>query len=144
MSSREEQFTPVASADAGAQLDDVGTSARQTPGEPVVTLTSVAADSTLLERVVEALKEVYDPEIPVNIYDLGLIYRVEIDNETRVAVDMTLTAPGCPVAQTFPMTVQKAVCGVAGVADAVVELVWDPPWDQGRISDVARLQLGLL
>ncbi|MDP6530703.1 MAG: SUF system Fe-S cluster assembly protein [Arenicellales bacterium] len=144
MSSREEQFTPAASADAGSGLDDVGTSARQAPGEPVVTLTSVAADNTLLERVVEALKEVYDPEIPVNIYDLGLIYRVEIDNETRVAVDMTLTAPGCPVAQTFPMTVQKAVCGVAGVAEAVVELVWDPPWDQGRISDVARLQLGLL
>lgn len=98
----------------------------------------------LLEKIVEALKGVYDPEIPVNIYDLGLIYRLDIDSAGTVQIDMTLTAPGCPVAQTFPATVECAVKAVDGVKDAHVELVWDPPWGRERMSEAALLQLGML
>lgn len=98
----------------------------------------------LHERVVEALRSVYDPEIPVNIYDLGLIYRLDIDADGQVRIDMTLTAPGCPVAQTFPCTVECAVKAVEGVKDAKVELVWDPPWSRDRMSEAALLQLGML
>ena len=99
---------------------------------------------TLKDRVVEALRGVYDPEIPVNIYDLGLIYRLEIDEHSAVAVDMTLTAPGCPVAQTFPGTVEREIMSVPGVTAAHVELVWDPPWSQDRMSEEAKLELGML
>ncbi len=94
--------------------------------------------------VVEALRTVYDPEIPVNIYDLGLIYGIDIDQDYQVHVRMTLTAPGCPVAQTFPETVADRVRQVEGVSDATVELVWDPPWTQARMSEAAKLSLGLL
>lgn len=104
---------------------------------------SEPSDETVVERVIAALKTVYDPEIPVNIYDLGLIYRVE-SNQRMVEVDMTLTAPGCPVAQTFPGMVEGTVKLVPGVTDAIVELVWDPPWRQEMISEEARLELGLL
>ncbi len=98
----------------------------------------------LEERVVDAMRGVYDPEIPVNIYDLGLIYRLEIDAQGAVAVDMTLTAPGCPVAQTFPGTVEREIMSVPGVTAAHVELVWDPPWSPDRMSDEAKLELGML
>ncbi len=92
--------------------------------------------------VITALKEIFDPEIPVNIYDLGLIYAVDITDKGEVFIKMTLTAPGCPVAQTFPGTVEEAVKKVPGVSDANVELVWDPPWTQERMSELARLELG--
>lgn len=96
-------------------------------------------------RVIEALRTVFDPEIPVNIYDLGLVYALDIDEAAgRVAVRMTLTAPGCPVARTFPSIVEDVVRSVEGVGDATVELVWDPPWNKERLSEAARLQLGLL
>lgn len=95
-------------------------------------------------RVIEALKGVYDPEIPVNIYDLGLIYHLDIDPNGNVVIQMTLTAPGCPVAQTFPGTVECAVECVDGVQDARVELVWEPPWTRDRMSEAAKLQLGML
>jgi FeS assembly SUF system protein len=98
----------------------------------------------LQEKVTEMLRSIYDPEIPVNIYDLGLIYTVNIDPLGNVEVQMTLTAPGCPVAQTFPGTVQDAVKSVEGVNDAKVELVWEPAWTQDRMSEAAKLQLGLL
>lgn len=99
----------------------------------------------LEERVVVALKTVYDPEIPVNIYDLGLIYRLQVDEASgQVEVDMTLTAPGCPVAQTFPGTVQERVEMVEGVHSAKVNLVWDPPWSRERMSEAAQLELGML
>lgn len=98
----------------------------------------------LRERVIKALKGIYDPEIPVNIYDLGLIYGLEIDAEGRVVIRMTLTAPGCPVAQSFPGTVEAAVRSVSGVREASVALVWEPPWTQERMSEEARLELGLL
>ncbi len=97
----------------------------------------------LRARVTEALRTVFDPEIPVNIYDLGLIYRLDIDQRGAVELDMTLTAPGCPVAQTFPGTVEAAVKKVQGVTDARVDLVWDPPWTQDRMTDAAKLELGL-
>ncbi|MBI3899601.1 MAG: SUF system Fe-S cluster assembly protein [Gammaproteobacteria bacterium] len=98
----------------------------------------------LKERIIDALKTVYDPEIPVNIYDLGLIYNIGIDAEAHVHLQMTLTAPGCPVAQTFPGVVENAVKAVNGVKDAAVELVWDPPWSRERMSEAALLQLGML
>ena len=102
------------------------------------------APDGLRERIVEALRTVYDPEVPVNIYDLGLIYRLDIDDQGVVALSMTLTAHGCPVAQTFPGTVEAAVKSVPGVKDATVELVWDPPWSRERMSEAAQLQLGML
>lgn len=99
----------------------------------------------LEERVIDALRTVFDPEIPVNIYDLGLVYGLDVDEaEGGVGIRMTLTAPGCPVAQTFPATVEDAVFSVSGVNDVHVELVWDPPWSRDRMSDAARLQLGML
>ncbi len=97
----------------------------------------------LQEAVILALKEVYDPEIPVNIYDLGLIYEVNIEENNHIDVKMTLTTPGCPVAQTFPGTVEEAVNKVEGVSDCSVELVWEPPWTQDRMTEAARLELGI-
>lgn len=94
--------------------------------------------------VVDALRAVYDPEIPVNIYDLGLIYDVAINEQAEVDIKMTLTAPGCPVAHTFPIAVEQAVKAVVGVTDCTVELVWDPPWTMERMSEAARLELGLM
>ena len=96
------------------------------------------------ENVIAALRTVYDPEIPVNIYDLGLIYNVEVGPDGVVTVEMTLTAPGCPVAETFPGTVENAVKRAPGVTAAQVELVWDPPWCPDRMSDEARLELDML
>lgn len=100
-------------------------------------------NDALKEAVIIALKTVFDPEIPVNIYDLGLIYDVSIDDVQHVHIQMTLTSPGCPVAQTFPGTVEQAVNQVDGVSDSQVELVWEPPWTQERMSEVARLELGI-
>ncbi len=100
-------------------------------------------NEALKEAVILGLKTVFDPEIPVNIYDLGLIYDITIDAKHHVHVQMTLTSPGCPVAQTFPGTVEKAVNEVEGVTDCTVELVWEPPWDQERMSEAARLELGI-
>jgi len=97
----------------------------------------------LEEQVIAALKTIFDPEIPVNIYDLGLIYGVEIDEEQHVKILMTLTSPGCPVAQTFPGTVEQTINQVPDVTDCIVELVWEPPWTQERMSEVARLELGM-
>ena len=91
-----------------------------------------------------ALKEIFDPEIPVNIYDLGLIYGVEVDDNASVVVTMTLTTPHCPVAESMPGEVEMRVCSVPGVRDAEVNLVWDPPWDMGKMTDEARLELGML
>jgi FeS assembly SUF system protein len=99
--------------------------------------------ASLRERVVEALKTVYDPEIPVNIFDLGLIYDIDIDAANHVKLRMTLTAPGCPVAQTFPGTVEGVIKSVPGVESAVVELVWEPAWTRDRMTEVAKLQLGM-
>lgn len=98
----------------------------------------------LYERVIEALKEIYDPEIPVNIYDLGLIYEVRITPEHHARIKMTLTTPHCPVAESMPGEIELRVGAVPGVGDAEVELVWDPPWDPQKMSDEAKLELGML
>ena len=102
------------------------------------------AGGELQQAVIEALKEIYDPEIPVNIYDLGLIYGVEVDEESDVTITMTLTTPHCPVAETMPGEVELRASSVPGIRDAEVALVWDPPWSPEKMSDEARLELGML
>lgn len=94
-------------------------------------------------RVLDAIKTIFDPEIPVNIYEMGLIYDVVVDASGMVGVTMTLTAPACPAAQSLPIEVRDKARTVAGVTDAKVEVVWDPPWTRDRMSDVAKLQLGM-
>lgn len=98
----------------------------------------------LRENVIAALRTIYDPEIPVNIYDLGLIYQLDAGEDGKVSIRMTLTAPGCPVAASFPGTVESRLREVPGVSDVRVELVWDPPWSKDRIPEDVKLQLGLL
>ncbi|MGD9829895.1 MAG: SUF system Fe-S cluster assembly protein [Hyphomicrobiaceae bacterium] len=93
--------------------------------------------------IIAALKTVYDPEIPADIYELGLIYKIDVDDYRNVTVDMTLTAPGCPVAGEMPIWVENAVASVAGVGQVKVNLVFDPPWDQSRMSEEARLAIGM-
>src|SRR5262245_55798307 len=94
-------------------------------------------------RIIEVLKTVFDPEIPVNIYELGLIYDISISPENAVAIRMTLTAPNCPVAESLPIEVRDKVRAVPGVTDSTVEMVFDPPWDPSRMSDAAKLELGM-
>ncbi len=112
----------------------------QKPTEP----SGVEPGGDLYEAVIDALKEIYDPEIPVNIYDLGLIYDVRISPDSDAKVIMTLTTPHCPVAESMPGEVELRVSAVPGVRDAEVELVWDPPWDPQKMSDEAKLELGML
>ncbi len=102
-----------------------------------------AGGTDLVEDIIAALREIYDPEIPVNIYDLGLIYNVEV-NEGSAVVTMTLTTPHCPVAESMPQEVEIRVEAVPGVRDAEVVLVWEPAWDSAKMSDEARLELGML
>jgi FeS assembly SUF system protein len=97
----------------------------------------------MTDDIVAALKTVYDPEIPADIYELGLIYRVDIEDDRSVKVDMTLTTPNCPAAAELPQMVENAVASVQGVSGAKVNVVWDPPWDQSRMSDEARLVLNM-
>lgn len=119
-----------------AAMFDLFKKKRNVPKKPV--------DKTLLkEQIIGAMKEVYDPEISINIYDLGLIYELQITAQYDVIIKMTLTAPGCPVAGILPGQVKAAVKGVDGVNDASVELVWEPPWNKDLISDEAKLSLGL-
>ena len=107
------------------------------------TTPATAPGGELYDEVILALRQIFDPEIPVNIYDLGLIYGVEIDNGHAV-VTMTLTTPHCPVAETMPGEVELRVMSVPGIASAEVALVWDPPWDPGKMSDEAKLEMGML
>jgi FeS assembly SUF system protein len=102
------------------------------------------AGSDLQSSVVEALKSIYDPEIPVDIYELGLIYGVDISDDGDATITMTLTTPHCPVAESLPNEVELRALSVPGIRDAVVNLVWDPPWDPSKMSDEARLELGML
>jgi len=99
-------------------------------------------DATLEERIEATLKSIYDPELPVNIHDLGLIYDLQVSPSGEVSIRMTLTAPNCPVAGSLPGDVQKRVAAVPGVTSAKVELVWDPPWTKDRMSEAAQLELG--
>jgi FeS assembly SUF system protein len=103
-----------------------------------------ASNEDLKQSVIDALKSVYDPEIPVDIYELGLIYDVAISEDGDATITMTLTTPHCPVAESLPSEVELRVLSVPGIRDAVVNLVWDPPWDPSKMSDEARLELGML
>ena len=96
-----------------------------------------------LREVKDALREIFDPEIPVNIYELGLIYKIDIDAENNVAIRMTLTAPACPVAGEMPGQVKEAVEGIDGIGNVDVELVWEPPWNPSLMAETAKLQLGM-
>ncbi|MCL5974594.1 MAG: SUF system Fe-S cluster assembly protein [Gammaproteobacteria bacterium] len=100
-------------------------------------------EEDLKEDVIEMLKTIFDPEIPVNIYELGLIYDIDISASGNVVIKMTLTAPGCPVAQTFPGDVENKISSIDGVNKVHVELVWDPPWTRDQMSEAAQLQLGM-
>src|SRR6185369_4722020 len=106
-----------------------------TPGEP---------GGDVYEGIITALREIFDPEIPVNIYDLGLIYGVDVTDHGHAVVTMTLTTPHCPVAESMPAEVELRVGAVPGVGNAEVNLVWDPPWDPQKMSDEAKLELGML
>ncbi len=112
-------------------------------GNPASTPLPPEEIERLTADITAALKTVYDPEIPADIYELGLIYKVEIDDDRHVIVDMTLTAPGCPVAGEMPVWVENAVSAVPGIASVKVNLTFDPPWDQSRMSDEAKLAIGI-
>jgi FeS assembly SUF system protein len=122
------------------------TPAEIAPNAPAISQASAIPPEELdrmTDDIVAALKTVYDPEIPSDIYELGLIYRVDIDDDRNVAIDMTLTAPGCPVAGEMPGWVENAVAAVPGVQSVTVAMVFDPPWDQSRMSDEARVALDM-
>jgi FeS assembly SUF system protein len=134
------EIKPIPDAGAG----DTGGAAAGGDAEPKNT-SAIPADelARLTDDIVAALKTVYDPEIPADIYELGLIYKVDIGDDRAVALDMTLTTPNCPSAAELPHMVEDAVASVQGVRDVKVNLVWDPPWDPSRMSDEARLVLNM-
>jgi FeS assembly SUF system protein len=127
------------------ELRDGLQASHETPAPPPhATMPSASIEQKLLEgKVIEALRAVYDPEIPINIYDLGLIYEIKVNPEKEVVVKMTLTAPACPVAESLPPEVEKRIENIPEVKSAEVILVWDPPWDKSRMSEAAILELGL-
>ena len=120
-----------------------------TPAEPAASAPSAQAEAPsddiarMTDEIVQALKTVYDPEIPADIYELGLVYKIDIADDRGVKVDMTLTTPNCPSAQELPLMVENAVASVPGVREVKVEVVWDPPWDPSRMSDEARVVLNM-
>ena len=99
--------------------------------------------STIKNKVIEEIKKIYDPEIPVNIYELGLIYKIEVDGKNKVYIDMTLTSPNCPVAESLPKEVKDNIMKIKGVSDVNLNLVWEPPWDKDKMSEAAKLELNL-
>ncbi|KXV74781.1 metal-sulfur cluster biosynthesis protein [Acetobacter malorum] len=145
-----ESWTPdnADAAPASASASAEGADAVPADGETVATSpapegTGEATGPASEDAVIEAIATVHDPEIPVNIYELGLIYAIDLYDDGRVKIEMTLTAPNCPSAQELPVQVKDAVEKVPGVASAQVEVVWDPPWDMSRMSDEARLALNM-
>lgn len=132
---------PEASSETAPEAPSEATPAAETANAA----SALPADelARLTDDIVSALKTVYDPEIPADIYELGLIYRIDIADDRAVAVDMTLTTPNCPSAQELPIMVENAVGSVAGVGEVKVNVVWDPPWDQSRMSDEARVTLNM-
>ena len=99
--------------------------------------------SDIKNQVIEEIKKIYDPEIPVNIYELGLIYKIEVDEKNKINIDMTLTSPNCPVAESLPKEVKENIMKVEGVSDVNLNLVWEPPWDKDKMSEAAKLELNL-
>jgi FeS assembly SUF system protein len=122
-----------------APSEPAATSSRQTDG----LVPDPARTAELRPQIIDALRKVFDPELPVNIYELGLVYDIIVDPSATVGIRMTLTAPACPAAQFLPAEVKRQIAQVPGVADVKVDIVWDPPWDRDRMSDAAKLQLGL-
>ena len=129
-----ERAPTIAPAEPAASPNLPATSAAAPPSDEIARMT---------DEIVTALKTVYDPEIPADIYELGLIYRIDISDDRAVSVDMTLTTPNCPSAQELPNMVENAVASVSGVREVKVEVVWDPPWDPSRMSDEARVVLNM-
>jgi len=125
--------------------EETKTDAKPAAGESAERPSAIPPDemARLTDEIVGALKTVYDPEIPADIYELGLIYKVDIDDDRMVKIDMTLTTPNCPSAAELPMQVENAVAGVPGVREANVNIVWDPPWDPSRMSDETRTVLNM-
>ena len=99
--------------------------------------------SDMKNKVIEEIKKIFDPEIPVNIYELGLIYKIEVDDKNKVNIDMTLTSPNCPVAESLPKEVKDNILKIEGVSDVNLKLVWEPPWNQDKMSEAAKLELNL-
>ena len=99
--------------------------------------------SDIKSKVIVETKKIYDPEIPVNIYDLGLIYKIEVDDQNKVNIDMTLTSPNCPVAESLPKAVKDNIMKIEGVSDVNLNLIWEPPWDKDKMSEAAKLELNL-
>ncbi len=99
--------------------------------------------SEIKNKVIEEIKKIHDPEIPVNIYELGLIYKIEVDEKNKVNIDMTLTSPNCPVAESLPKEVKDNIMKIEGVSDVNLNLVWEPPWDKDKMSEAAKLELNL-
>jgi FeS assembly SUF system protein len=130
----EDAAAAAPAASAGAPATDGGERPSNIPPDEMARLT---------DEIVAALKTVYDPEIPADIYELGLIYKVDIDDDRAVKIDMTLTTPNCPSAAELPGQIENAVAGVTGVREAKVNIVWDPPWDPSRMSDEARTVLDM-
>ena len=133
MGDQDETKTPVANADSVAPE----------ASKPAGSALPEAEIARLTDEIVAGLKTVYDPEIPADIYELGLIYRIDISDNREVTIDMTLTTPNCPAAQELPIMVENAVLSVPGVGEAKVNIVWDPPWDPSRMSDEARTVLNM-
>ncbi|MPZ38099.1 MAG: SUF system Fe-S cluster assembly protein [Rhizobiales bacterium] len=134
MSDQDETKTAAVDATQPAATDAPPTSGSALPEAEIARLT---------DEIVAGLKTVYDPEIPADIYELGLIYRIDISDDREVTIDMTLTTPNCPAAQELPVMVENAVSSVPGVGQAKVNIVWDPPWDPSRMSDEARTVLNM-
>lgn len=163
MSSEDPKFAveevDAVNAPRRARVDDIPEPAEETPAEKLERkrdylegflaakpegIGAGEPGGDIYEGVITALKEIFDPEIPVNIYDLGLIYGVDVSDDAHVMVTMTLTTPHCPVAESMPGEVELRVSAVPGVREAEVALVWDPPWDPQKMSDEAKLELGML
>ncbi len=126
-------------------LNEEMATAPETAAAPAPAASAIPAEELerLTTEIVAALKTVYDPEIPADIYELGLIYKIDVSDDREVTIDMTLTAPGCPVAGEMPIWVENAVNAVPGISGTKVNLTFDPPWDQSRMSDEARLALNM-
>lgn len=144
-----ERIIPLADAPSPApqHTDSQTPGAAESAGRPEAFGGTVVPDplNTLKYKplIIDAVSKVYDPEIPVNIYELGLVYDIDVDSEANVSIRMTLTAPACPAAQTIPVDVERRVREVEGIKDVKVAVVWDPPWTRDRMSEVAKLTLGM-
>jgi FeS assembly SUF system protein len=140
--------SPLSSTDRVISLADAPVAPEAAPDAPPAPTAAFVRDPLnslkFQSPIVEAISKVFDPEIPVNIYELGLIYDIDVDSSANVSIRMTLTAPACPSAQTIPLDVERRVRELAGLGDVKVEVVWDPPWTRERMSEAAKLALGML